>query len=168
MRRLGIVSDTHGQLRPEVSGRLRGCDRILHAGDVGDPVILDDLAEIAPVEAVRGNVDHGPSLGLLPASIEGTVEGVRYRMIHRREDAAPEWSRDCDLVIFGHSHRPEIEWHRGCLWLNPGAAGPRRFRLPLTLAIVTVDGQRLIPELLALEPTTSAPRSSPASRAAPL
>ncbi|MEM1181634.1 MAG: metallophosphoesterase family protein [Acidobacteriota bacterium] len=150
MLRLGVVSDTHGLLRPEVLERLRGCHRILHAGDVGDPRILESLGNIAPVEAVRGNVDSGP-LSALPETVSGDAESLSYRMVHRREDVPAEWSRQAGLVIFGHSHRPELEWRGGCLWLNPGAAGPRRFSLPLTLARVTVDGRRLIPELLSLE-----------------
>lgn len=150
MLRLGVVSDTHGLLRPQVLERLRGCHRILHAGDVGAPEILDQLRQLAPVEVVRGNVDAGP-LASLPETVSGQAEDVRYRMVHRRADVPGEWSREAGLIIFGHSHRPELEWHGGALWLNPGAAGPRRFSLPLTLAHVTVDGSRIIPEIFSLE-----------------
>ena len=150
MLRLGVVSDTHGLLRPEVLEKLRGCQRILHAGDVGAPEILDQLAQLAPVEAVRGNVDHGPLSGL-PMSLEGKIEEVLYHVVHRREDVDPAWAKNGGLVIFGHSHRPELEWRGRALWLNPGAAGPRRFSLPLTLAHVTIDGSRIIPEILSLE-----------------
>ncbi|MEM8996150.1 MAG: metallophosphoesterase family protein [Acidobacteriota bacterium] len=150
MLRLGVVSDTHGLLRPQVLERLDGCDRILHAGDVGDPGILERLRAIAPVEAVRGNVDGG-ELAALPATLSGQAEEITYRCVHRRSDVPADWSRTSGLVVFGHSHRPELEWRGGCLWLNPGAAGHRRFSLPLTLARVTVDGKRLIPELFSLE-----------------
>ncbi|HMB52877.1 MAG TPA: metallophosphoesterase family protein, partial [Thermoanaerobaculia bacterium] len=86
--RLGVISDTHGQLRPEVTALLDGCDAILHAGDVGDPAILATLADIAPVTAVRGNVDVAGALARLPDEISGEIEGVRYRMTHRKEDLA--------------------------------------------------------------------------------
>jgi putative phosphoesterase len=148
--RVAILSDTHGLLRPEVPGLIAGCDRILHAGDVGDPQILDRLRAIAPLEVVRGNVDHGELAGL-PEIVEGDLEGLKFRMTHRREDVLESWTRDTQLIVFGHSHRPEMEWRGACLLLNPGAIGPRRFVLPLTLAILTVRERRLIPELIAVE-----------------
>lgn len=150
MFRLGVVSDSHGLLRSRVLEALEGCDRILHAGDVGEGGILETLGQIAPVEAVRGNTDYG-DLGALPESLEGQAEGVRYRMIHRRQDIEADWSRDAGLIVFGHSHRPELEWRGGCVLLNPGAIGHRRFSLPLTLAMITIDGERLIPEILSIE-----------------
>src|SRR5206468_7307857 len=133
--RLGVLSDTHGLLRPAVLARLAGCERILHAGDVGGPEILAALAAIAPVEAVRGNVDVG-AMARLPESIAGDLDGLPFRMIHRREDADPKWLPGLRLLVFGHSHRPEISWEGGCLLLNPGACGQRRFTLPLTLAVL--------------------------------
>lgn len=151
MIRLGILSDTHGLLRPSVLDRLVGCDRILHAGDVGDPEILQRLASLAPVDAVRGNVDVGDGLAGLPSIVSGKAEDVAYRMVHQREQIAPDWPREAQLIIFGHSHRPEIEWHGSTLWLNPGACGRRRFHLPLTVARVTVDGRRVLPEILSVE-----------------
>ena len=151
MARLGIVSDTHGLLRPRVLERLAGCDRILHAGDVGDPRILEQLRELAPTDAVRGNVDFGDGLASLPSVVAGSVDEVSYRMVHQRDHIPPAWRREAHLILFGHSHRPEVEWHGRTLWLNPGAAGPRRFHLPLTVAIVTVTGSRLVPELLSVE-----------------
>jgi putative phosphoesterase len=149
--RVGILSDTHGVLRPEVLELLAGCDRILHAGDVGDPVILERLALVAPVAAVRGNVDVGGALGALPPRLAGELDGVPFRMTHRREDVEPDWTRRCRLVVFGHSHRPELEWSGDCLLLNPGSCGQRRFHLPLTLAILTVRANRLLPELRAID-----------------
>lgn len=151
MLRIAVVSDTHGLLRPAVLDRVQGADRILHAGDVGDGDILRQLAEIAPVEAVRGNTDGGPLAAGLPDIVTGEAEGITYRMTHRREDIPRAWLRDSQLVIFGHSHRPELEWRQGCLLLNPGAIGQRRFKLPLTMARVTVYDDRLVPEILAIE-----------------
>jgi len=150
-----VISDTHGLLRPTVPKLLEGCDAILHAGDVGDPEILDRLAAIAPLTAVRGNVDTSGRLAALPDRLSGTLGddgGLRYRMCHRREDVEEGWADGSDLLVFGHSHRPELAWHGSCLLLNPGACGPRRFRLPLTLALLRVtDGGRIVPELLAVE-----------------
>jgi hypothetical protein len=148
--RVGVVSDTHGLLRPEVPALLAGCDLILHAGDVGDPAVLSALGAVAPVTAVRGNVDVAGVLGRLPDEISGDLDGVRYRMVHRREDLAAD-DGERGLLVFGHSHRPEIGWRGSCLLLNPGACGPRRFRLPLTLAILVIRDGRVVPELRAVE-----------------
>jgi uncharacterized protein len=149
--RVGVLSDTHGLLRPRVLELLTGCDRILHAGDVGDMEILYRLREIAPVDAVRGNTDSGPGAERLPLTLDGDLAGLPFRMVHRREDVEPAWARTSRLVVFGHSHRPELEWRGGCLLLNPGACGPRRFSLPLTLAVLTLSDGRLVPEILAVE-----------------
>ncbi|MEM7051528.1 MAG: metallophosphoesterase family protein [Acidobacteriota bacterium] len=145
--RIGVLSDTHGLLRPQVLDLLAGCEAILHAGDIGDPAILDRLAAVAPVAAVRGNNDRGPSYGALPDVLEGELGGLTYRMIHRRQDVEDEWARSARLIVYGHSHRPELEWRGGCLLLNPGACGRRRFQLPLTLARVTLRDGRIEPEI---------------------
>ncbi len=149
--RVGILADTHGLLRPTVLELLAGCERVLHAGDVGDAEILAALRRIAPVEAVRGNVDQGPGLDRLPHTVSGQLGDLPFGMVHRAEDAPPEWQRRLRLLVCGHSHRPELSWHGRCLLLNPGACGPRRFQLPLTLALVRVDGERLVPEIRAVE-----------------
>jgi len=149
--RITVLSDTHGLLRPEVPPLVRGSDLILHAGDVGDPDILDQLGEIAPVVAVRGNMDGSGAVARLPATAEGELAGLPYRMVHRREDIPDSWRRDARSIFYGHSHRPEIDWHGDCLLLNPGAIGPRRFKLPLTLARLTVTDGRIVPEILAVE-----------------
>jgi putative phosphoesterase len=149
--RVGILSDTHGVLRPEVVALLQGCDRLLHAGDVGDATLLDALRAIAPVDAVRGNVDQGPGLDRLPHTASGQLGAVAFGMVHRREEVPADWRRRLRLIVYGHSHRPELAWEGRCLLLNPGACGQRRFALPLTVAIVTVDGERLIPEIRAVE-----------------
>jgi putative phosphoesterase len=135
--RIGVISDTHGLLRPEALAALEGVKRILHAGDVGDPGILDALARIAPVTAIRGNVDHGDWADALPKTTSFTAGGLRIHMIHDRNALrADPRDEGWDVVISGHSHRPRIEEAHGVLWLNPGAAGPRRFRLPVTLAFL--------------------------------
>jgi uncharacterized protein len=157
--RVGVVSDTHGLLRPEVGALLAGCAAILHAGDVGDPAILERLAAIAPVAAVRGNVDTGPGLADLPERLEGELDGVAYGLVHRRDDVAAAWLAGRKLVVFGHSHRPELEWRGDCLLLNPGACGPRRFKLPLTLALLTVGDGRIVPEIRAVETPNRTSRS---------
>ncbi len=140
-RRIGVISDTHGLLRPEAVTALEGMRHILHAGDVGDPAILDALARIAPVTAIRGNVDRGDLAADLPETVIVTQCGLGIHMIHdrkalRADPAAEGW----DVVISGHSHKPGIEEAGGALWLNPGAAGPRRFRLPITLAYLWNEG----------------------------
>lgn len=151
--RVTVLSDTHGLLRPEVLREARGSDLILHGGDVGDAAVLEELGRLAPVRAVRGNVDTGGDLRRLPEAVEGELDGVVYRMTHRREDVPGGWYREAGLIVVGHSHRPELEWKSGCLLLNPGAVGKRRFKLPLTMARVTVREGRLIPEIVAVEDT---------------
>jgi uncharacterized protein len=149
--RVGVIADTHGLLRPRVLSMLAGCDAILHAGDVGSADILDALREIAPVLAVKGNVDHGPVVRDLPFSLQDDLDGVALQMVHRREDADRTALRSLGLLVFGHSHRPELQYQGACLLLNPGACGPRRFSYPLTLAILTIQGGRMLPEILGVE-----------------
>ncbi|HEV7515879.1 MAG TPA: metallophosphoesterase family protein [Thermoanaerobaculia bacterium] len=164
--RVGVLSDTHNLLRPRVQELLAGCDRLLHAGDVGGPEILERLRRIAPVEAVRGNTDTGAMAAMLPETLTGDIgdigdsgdsggrDGLPFGMVHRREDVPPDWPRRLRLVVCGHSHRPELSWRDDCLFLNPGACGARRFHLPLTLAILTVVREptlRIVPEILAVE-----------------
>lgn len=136
-KRIGVISDTHGLLRPEALEALEGVDRILHAGDIGDPDHLEVLARIAPVMAIRGNIDRGHWAQALPETVSLTTMGLQIHMIHDRKAlrADPE-TEGWDVVISGHSHKPGIEETGATLWLNPGAAGPRRFRLPITLAFL--------------------------------
>lgn len=149
--RVGIMADTHGLLRPRVLELLEGCDQILHAGDVGTPDVLARLRALAPVTAVRGNVDNAGELTRLPDDVGGELGTVRYRMTHRREDVGTRWAAEHDLLVFGHSHRPEVAWRGNCLLLNPGACGPRRFHLPLTLAVLEIHDGRISPELRNVE-----------------
>jgi len=149
--RVGVLADTHGLLRPRVLELLAGCDRLLHAGDVGDPQVLVELRRLAPVEAVRGNVDQGPGLDRLPHSVSGQLEDVPFGMVHQRGEIPADWRQRLRLVIVGHSHRPELLWEGRCLLLNPGACGHRRLQLPLTLAVVRVEGERFVPEIYAVE-----------------
>ena len=139
---IGVISDTHGLLRPEALKALEGVDRILHAGDIGNPDHLAALARIAPVTAVRGNIDRGPWAEALPETVSLRAGGLRIHMIHDRkalrvEPGAEGW----DVVISGHS-KPSIEKTGSTLCLNPGAAGPRRFRLPVTLAFLWREAGR--------------------------
>jgi uncharacterized protein len=152
--RVGVLSDTHNLLRPRVLERLAGCDRLLHAGDVGAPEILARLREIAPIEAVRGNTDAGAFAASLSERLLGEIGGLPFGMVHRREDVPADWPGRLRLVVYGHSHRPELSWRGDCLFLNPGACGARRFHLPLTLAILSVTQDppvRIVPEILAVE-----------------
>jgi putative phosphoesterase len=149
--KIGVVSDTHGLLRPEVLPALAGVDHILHLGDVGDPAILKSLAKLAPVHAVRGNIDRtGPNCRL-PETDVLLFEGHYIYLLHdlstlRLNPVAAKFS----AVLYGHSHRPLIEHKKGVLYFNPGSCGPRRFELPLTVGHLTLSGGRLEPELIRL------------------
>ena len=137
--RVGVISDTHGLLRPEAVAFLQGSDRIVHAGDVGDPAILDDLSKIAPVTAVRGNVDTAGWAAALSETAVLQVDGVRIYVLHDLAQLAiqPPAPR-IHVVVSGHSHKPVTERRGGVLYLNPGSAGPRRFRLPISIAELTI------------------------------
>ena len=139
---IGVISDTHGLLRPEAVAALAAVDHILHAGDIGDAAILDRLRAIAPLTAIRGNVDVAGPCGQLPATEAVELAGKLFYLVHAIDDIdiEPE-AAGVAAVIYGHSHRPAIEQRNGVLYLNPGSAGPRRFNLPVTLAkIVVTDG----------------------------
>ncbi|HEY9569308.1 MAG TPA: metallophosphoesterase family protein [Thalassobaculum sp.] len=135
--RVGVISDTHGLLRPEAVDRLAGVDRILHAGDIGRAEVVDGLRRIAPVDAIRGNVDAGAWAAAYPETLTVAIDGRRIHLVH-----ALEWLRidpaSVDVVVSGHSHKPGVATRAGVLYLNPGSAGPRRFRLPVSVAILEV------------------------------
>lgn len=150
--RVAVVSDTHGLLRPEVLPALAGCDRVLHIGDVGGPEILEALAELGPVTAVRGNTDRGAFGSTLPLTELVRIAGRDLYLIHIVEDLDldPE-AAGISVVLYGHSHRPSIERRGPVLWLNPGSCGPRRFDLPITVAVLTlVEGRDPEGELIHL------------------
>ncbi len=148
---VGVLSDTHGLLRPEVLKELRGVDRIVHAGDVGDRRILEALARIAPVTAVPGNVDHGALARELPATAVVEVGGVRLYLLHDLSelDLDPR-AAGFAAVIYGHTHTPAMEERDGVLYLNPGSAGPRRFSLPVSLARLRVEAKKVRADLVQL------------------
>ena len=149
---VGVISDTHGRLRPEAVDALRGCDLIVHAGDVGAPEILERLNTIAPTKAVRGNVDTQPWARALPLTEVVEAGSLQLYVLH---DLA---ALDLDAraarfaaVISGHSHKPLADVRDGVLYLNPGSAGPRRFRLPICLARLHVTGAQLRHEFVQLD-----------------
>ena len=146
--RLGIVSDTHNLLRPEVLTALKGVDHILHAGDIGNPSLIDALAEIAPVTAIHGNIDL-PSIA--PATDFVTLEGHLIYLVHSLADLDIDpVAAGVAMVVTGHSHKPLIERRGSVLYLNPGSCGPRRFKLPITLALAEVTPEAITPTLITL------------------
>lgn len=148
---LGVISDTHGLLRPAAVSALIGCDRILHAGDVGAPEILDELRQIAPVTAVRGNVDTEPWARALPETEVVVAGDASIYMLHdlSQLDLKPE-AAGFRVVVYGHSHRPKVEEKNGVLYFNPGSAGPRRFSLPVSVGRLTVEAGKVHAELVDL------------------
>jgi putative phosphoesterase len=149
--RIGVISDTHGLLRPEAVAALRGCEHILHGGDVGTLEILDSLKEIAPISAVRGNIDeHGPC-SHLPATEIVELGGRSIYMLHdlNQLDLNPA-AAGFSVVISGHSHKPKIEWKKDVLYFNPGSCGPKRFSLPISLGFLTITENEMKPELVTL------------------
>jgi putative phosphoesterase len=144
--RIGVISDTHGLLRPQVEQCLAGVAHIVHAGDVGSPNIIAGLRRIAPVVAVKGNVDTGRWAEDYPETRMVTLGGRRIYVLHDIQTMQLDpVSRGFDVVVSGHSHRPRIETIRGVLYLNPGSAGPRRFNLPVTLATLDLTASTLGP-----------------------
>jgi uncharacterized protein len=134
MTTIGVISDTHGLLRPEAVAALKNSDYIIHAGDIGDPAILDKLNEIAPVTAVRGNVDRGAWARRIPQMNVLEVSGRSIYVLHilGELDLKPE-AAGFAAVIFGHSHMPKQETKNGVLYFNPGSAGPKRFNFPVSV-----------------------------------
>jgi uncharacterized protein len=148
---IGVISDTHGLLRPEAVQALAGVELIIHGGDVGDPTILDRLRQIAPVFAVRGNVDKGAWADALPLTEVVQVDAAFVYVLHNRADLDLDpLAAGFHTVVSGHSHRPSIERRSGVLYLNPGAAGPRRFKLPVSVALLTIEGEQIDAHLIEL------------------
>ena len=152
---IGVISDTHGLLRPEALTALDGSDYIIHAGDIGDPMILNKLAEIGPLTAIRGNVDREAWARKMPATNVLEVGGISIYVLHNLQDLDlnPEVAGFA-VVISGHSHVPKQEERNGVLYFNPGSAGPRRFRLPVSVGRLRIEAGKVDAKLLILETTT--------------
>jgi putative phosphoesterase len=153
---IGVISDTHGLLRPEALAALRGSERIIHAGDVGGPEILDALVAVAPVTVVRGNNDRGPWAEAIPTTAVVEVAGVSIYILHNIADIMAEIDLDpaaCGfgVVVAGHSHKPLCETRGQVLYFNPGSAGPRRFRLPVSVGRLTIEVGVVHGEILILD-----------------
>ena|SRR5580698_496664 len=147
--KIGIISDTHGLLRPEAIAALRGVEHILHAGDVGDPAILDELRRIAPLTAIRGNIDRSGPCAQLPAIELIELSGHSIYMLHdvHELDLDPV-AAGIQIVVSGHSHKPLIDWKKGVLYFNPGSAGPRRFSLPISIGFLEISGEdQIVPKI---------------------
>ncbi len=150
---IGVISDTHGLLRPEALAALRGSDYIIHAGDIGDPLILKKLAEIAPVTAIRGNVDRKAWVRKIPPTNVLEVGGISIYVLHNLSelDLKPG-AAGFAVVLYGHSHVAKQETKNGVLYFNPGSAGPRRFRLPVTVGRLTVRDGEVSGEIVEIVP----------------
>ena len=149
--RIGLISDTHGLLRPEALATLQGCEQIIHAGDIGKPEVLDGLRAIAPLEAIRGNIDTADWSLELPERLDLRIEGLTLHVLHdlKQMDIDP-LAAGIDVVIAGHSHKPKVERRDGVLYINPGSAGPRRFSLPISLALLELNDGDAQVELISL------------------
>lgn len=152
MPRIGVISDTHGLVRPEALRALAGAELIVHAGDVGGPEVLEALRAVAPVVAVRGNNDRGPWAAPLSETQVVETQGRSLYVLHdlKALDLDPR-AAGFDAVIAGHSHQPRIDRRDGVLYLNPGSAGPRRFRLPIAVAWLAVEPAGLDAEIVQLD-----------------
>lgn len=150
--RIGVISDTHGLLRPEALALLQGCEHIIHGGDIGKPEILQLLRAIAPLTVVRGNNDRQDWARDIPSNARLSVDGVDIFAVH---DIANEKGRSdgAHVVISGHSHKPTIAERDGKLYLNPGSAGPRRFKLPISVAELLISNGSVSARILEITPT---------------
>jgi uncharacterized protein len=149
--RVGLISDTHGLLRPQAADLLRGCNHIVHAGDVGNKSILEQLAALAPVTVVRGNNDTGEWADAVPESALIQIGSVFMYVLHDLAllDIDPK-AAGVHIVVSGHSHKPRIEVRQDVLYVNPGSAGPRRFKLPITVAELVIVGEAISPRIVEL------------------
>jgi len=152
LKRVGLISDTHGLLRPQALDYLRGSDHIVHAGDIVDPAILDRLAELAPLTAVRGNNDTGAWARALPKTATLTLDGVTIHILHDLNELAIDpAAHGVRVVIAGHSHKPACEERGGVLYVNPGSAGRRRFTLPISVGELLIEDGQVDVRLLTLD-----------------
>lgn len=149
--KIGLISDTHGLLRPQALIALQGCDRIIHGGDIGKPEILDALRAIAPLTVVRGNNDTDDAWARdVPHEAVLRVGGVAIYVTHILADVPETLPADVRVVVTGHSHRPLQQVRHGVLFINPGSAGPRRFKLPITVGMLHIEGEDVRGELIEL------------------
>jgi hypothetical protein len=153
--RIGLISDTHGLVRPEALAALAGADALIHGGDIGGVAVFDALRAIAPVHAVRGNNDTDAWGQALPPVLRLRFEGVEVLVVHDVAEAEPGAAR---VVVSGHSHRPGVTEREGRLWVNPGSAGPRRFTLPISVGWLTIDGERVTAAIVELAVPPPKPR----------
>ena len=148
---IGVISDTHGLLRPEALAALRGVEHILHAGDVGDSTILATLREIAPVTAIRGNVDVLGACAKLPATDVVELGDRLFYLVHSVHDLdINPAAAGVAMVVSGHSHKASVQVRDGVIYFNPGSAGPRRFSLPVSIGLLTISADGLLPQLVTL------------------
>jgi putative phosphoesterase len=154
--RVGLISDTHGLLRPEAVAFLRDSDCIVHAGDVGDPKVIETLEQLAPVTVVRGNNDKGPWADAIAETEVLQLEDVLIYVLHDISELDLEPSAaGFRVVVFGHSHRPSSETRDGVLYVNPGSAGPRRFKLPICVGELQIDGGSVMARHVELSPSAA-------------
>ena len=150
--RIGVISDTHGLVRPEAIAALKGSELILHAGDIGKPQVLESLASIAPVLAIRGNNDREIWAQKIPDILKLRINGARVYIIHDVNDLEIDpGAAGFHAVISGHSHKPGLVRRDGTIFLNPGSAGPRRFKLPVAVSRLTVRGQTVRAKVIELK-----------------
>ena len=150
---IGIISDTHGLLRPEAIKQLAGADHIIHAGDIGAPEVVDGLRKIAPTTAIRGNIDAGAWAKNYPETESIVLGGRTLYVLHNlKEIKLDPAACGFHIVISGHSHRPKIETRNGVLYVNPGSAGPRRFKLPIAVAALSLSDDAILPRILEIVP----------------
>jgi len=149
---IGLVSDTHGLVRPEALAALQGCDLIIHAGDIGKPEVLDAFKAIAPLVAIRGNNDRESWAKQLPDVLELQINGVKLHVIHNVQELQLNPAEDgVSAVISGHSHKPVMTRRDGVLFINPGSAGPRRFKLPIAVGKLWIDQGKVESKIIELK-----------------
>lgn len=168
MFRIGLISDTHGLMRPEAIAFLQGSDFIVHGGDIGNAGILEALAAIAPLTVVRGNNDREPWADAIAETELVKFGGVHLYAIHdlAQLDIDPS-AAGVRVVVSGHSHKPKVEERDGVLYVNPGSAGPRRFKLPISIAELVVDGASVTARVVSIDPQGGLPSTGEASETRP-
>ena len=149
--RVGLISDTHGLVRPEALAALKGSDLIIHAGDIGKPEVIEALKAIAPLVAIRGNNDREAWARGMPDILDLMINGIKIRVIHDVNDLEPNLSIAFQAVISGHSHKPGVTPKNGTLFINPGSAGPRRFKLPVAVAHLHIRSGKMRAKIVVID-----------------